>query len=282
MLPKTEKYNIFSSFAIGYIALFEGIFMQNNKWVVVACALIIALGIFGAGYCIGKSLFLSRILNRTVTVKGLAERDVQSDLGIWEINYREVGDNLVGLNKNLQHDQELVIAFLKQNGFTAQELILQPVKVEDRLANVYSSPSSTSGSPMPRYVVASGIRVRSVHVAMIQKVSQMTGILLQQGLSLSFDSITLSPNPSYYFTKLDAIRPEMLAEATRSARLVAEQFAKDSGTRLNGIQHASQGIFQIMNSDASTMSADWSSNQNALGSIDKKIRLVTTIDYRLR
>ncbi|OGT53108.1 MAG: hypothetical protein A3E84_02465 [Gammaproteobacteria bacterium RIFCSPHIGHO2_12_FULL_42_13] len=256
--------------------------MQNNKWIPLICALIIGLGIFGAGYCVGKSLFLARVLNRTVTVKGLAERDVKSDLGVWEINYREIGDNLVDINKNLQRDQIVVVGFLKQNGFTDLELILQPVKVEDRLANVYSSSGATSGSPAPRYVVTSGIRVRSARVEVIQRVSRLTGVLLQQGLSLSFDGVTLSPNPSYYFTKLDDIRPEMLAETTRSARLVAEQFAKDSGTKLGGIQHATQGVFQIMSTDTSTMSADWNSNQSALGSIDKKVRLVTTIDYRLK
>lgn len=204
-------------------------------------------------------------------------------MGIWEINYRAVGSDLTELNQKLQQYQMQVVAFAKKNGFTNPEIETQPLKVEDRLASVYSQPpASTADSTLDRYIVTSGIRIRSTNVELIQKVAQMTGSLLQQGIPLSFESAIVNPNPSYYLTKLDAIRPQMIAEANRSARLVAEQFAKDSGANLKGIQRASQGIFQIMNRDTSTMNADWNSNQSALGSIDKKVRLVTTIDYRIK
>lgn len=74
----------------------------------------------------------------------------------------------------------------------------------------------------------------------------------------------------------------MLAEATKSARNLATQFATDSGNEVADIMHASQGVFQMMGRDSSTMNSDWSSNQNALGSIYKKVRLVSTIDYGLK
>jgi len=255
--------------------------MQNSKITLLASAVVVSLGIFGAGYCIGKALYSFKAFNRAVTVKGMAERNVKSDLGIWEIDYREIGNDLTDLNKRLQHDQSIVVTFLKQHTFIDSEIEVQPVKVEDRLANVYSQPGSAQGTE--RYIVTSGLRIRSTRVNLIQEVNQLTGTLLQQGVSMAFDTANaISPNPSYYFTRLDTVRPDMLAEATRSARLVAEQFAKDSETKLAGIQHASQGQFQIMGRDTSTLSADWNSNQSALGSIDKKVRLVTTIDYRLR
>lgn len=100
---------------------------------------------------------------------------------------------------------------------------------------------------------------------------------MQQGVALAFDTSRINPNPSYYFTQLDNLRPEMLATATHSARLVAEQFAKDANTTLGSIRHASQGLFEITNRDAT--SSGWGSQ--AATSIDKKIRLVTTIDYEL-
>ena len=101
-------------------------------------------------------------------------------------------------------------------------------------------------------------------------------------MPLAFDASSQSPNPSYYFTKLDSIRPAMFSTATKSASMIAQQFVQDSGSKLGKIQRASQGVFQIMGRDTSTMSSDWNSNQNAMGSIDKKVRLVTTIDYRLK
>jgi hypothetical protein len=205
---------------------------------------------------------------------------VKSDLGIWEVDYRELGGNLTDLNQHLQQDQKQVSDFLISHGFTTEELEVQPIKLEDRMANAYQS-----NNPLPpdqRYVITGGIRVRSPKVDLIQQTNQQLGTLLQAGVPLAFDISGFSPNPSYYYTALDAIRPGMLADATRSARSVAIQFAKDSDSELFGIQSANQGVFQIMGRDTSTLSADWSSTQNALGSIDKKIRLVTTINYRLK
>jgi hypothetical protein len=218
-------------------------------------------------------------MSRTVTVKGLAEQDVKSDLGIWEIDYREVGNDLIKLDEKLQQDQTVVTNFLKAQGFTNDEIGRSQLKIEDRLANVYNSTPSQNAQ---RYVITGGTIVRSQKVDLIQQAVSLTDKLIQQGVQLAFDVSGMSPNPSYFYTTLDAIRPAMLAEATKSARIVAEQFAKDSDSVLAGIQHASQGQFQIMGRDTSTMSADWNSNQNAMGSIDKKVRLVTTIDYRLR
>lgn len=251
-----------------------------NKITLIFCSLILSVGILGAGYSMGKAVYLVKKMNRSVTVKGLAEQDVKSDLGIWEINYREVGNDLVQLDQRIQHDQQVVVDFLRQQGFTDQEIDRTQLKVEDRLANVYNQNTQTSKDQ--RYVVTAGTRVRSEQVDLIQKTVQAIDKVLQQGVPLAFDVSVLSPNPSFYYTKLDSIRPGMLAEATKSAFTIAKQFAKDSGSRLAGVQHASQGVFQIMGRDTSTMSSDWSSNQNALGSIDKKVRLVSTIDYQLK
>ena len=252
-----------------------------NKLTLLVCTLILGLGILGAGYSVGKGIYLIKKMNQTVTVKGLAEQNVKSDLGIWEINYKEVGNDLNQLDQRLQRDQEIVTGFLKGQGFVETEINRTQLKVEDRFANIYNQ-TPTSNTNNQRYVVTGGVRLRSTNVDRIDKTVQAVDKLLQQGVPLTFDASQLSPNPSYYYTQLDSIRPSMLAEATKSARIVADQFAKDAGAKLAGIQRASQGVFQIMGRDTSTLSADWNSNQNALGSIEKKVRLVTTIDYHIK
>ncbi|VVC77265.1 hypothetical protein AQUSIP_25920 [Aquicella siphonis] len=252
-----------------------------NKFTWIICSLILAIGILGAGYSVGKAFYIVKKMNRSVTVKGLAERDVKSDLGLWEINFREVGNDLVQLDQRIQHDQELVVTFLKQQGFTDKEIDRTQLKVEDRFANVYNQNISQNANNQ-RYVVTAGTRVRTEKVDLVQQAGQNVDKLLQLGVPLAFDASSLSPNPSFYYTQLDSIRPALLAEATQSAFTIATQFAKDSGSKLAGVQNASQGVFQIMGRDTSTMSSDWNSNQNALGSIEKKVRLVSTIVYRIR
>jgi len=255
---------------------------MSKNIIILFSSLIIGLGIWGAGHSIGKNMYRLKMMSRTVTVKGLAEKDVKSDLGIWDINYREVGNDLTQLDQRLQHDQQVVTNYLKQQGFSDQEIGRLQLKVEDRLANIYNTPSTTPNTNDQRYVVTAGTHVRTSNVDLIQKAAAGIDQLLQQGVPLAFDNNSSNPNPSFYFTALDSVRPTMLAEATQSAHTIAEQFAKDANVTIGGIQRASQGVFQIMSRDTSTMNTDWSSNQNALGSVDKKIRLVTTIDYRLQ
>src|SRR5690606_1089570 len=110
-------------------------------------------------------------MNRSVTVKGLAERDVKSDLGLWEINFREVGNDLVQLDQRIQHDQELVVTFLKQQGFTDKEIDRTQLKVEDRFANVYNQNISQNANNQ-RYVVTAGTRVRTEKVDLVQQAGQ--------------------------------------------------------------------------------------------------------------
>lgn len=241
----------------------------------------IGLGTLGSGFFIGKAVYKARMADNFVTVKGIAEREVKADLAAWEIDYREVGNDLVAANAQLERDQQMAISFLQKNGFTAEEIEARPTKVNDLLANPYNSSSSPQKY---RYIVTAGVRVRSTKVDLIQKVSQMTNELIKQGVPLSFESgdynSDLMPNPSYYYTQLDKIRPAMLAEATQSARVVALQFAKDSNSVLGEIRRASQGLFQITSRDSSNDGNQ--GNSNPASSINKKVRLVTTIDYFLK
>jgi hypothetical protein len=115
--------------------------------------------------------------------------------------------------------------------------------------------------------------VRTGEVDKIAAAAQKIGDLVAAGIVLSSEGQP-SPGPVYLFTKLNDIKPAMIAEATKSAREGAEQFARDSGSRVTGIRRASQGLFQILpRDDAPGMPAD---NQ-----IAKTIRVVTTIDYGL-
>jgi hypothetical protein len=80
--------------------------------------------------------------------------------------------------------------------------------------------------------------------------------------------------PSYVFTKLNDVRPQMIAEGTAAARTGAEQFTKDSGTPLGPIRQATQGSFEILPRDGA--------GGDEAASIDKKVRVVTTITYGLK
>jgi uncharacterized protein len=109
------------------------------------------------------------------------------------------------------------------------------------------------------------VTLRSPRVEAAQQAIQRSGDLIREGVALvrSYEY-----NTTFLYTALDEIKPAMIAEATRDARKAAEQFARDSNSRVGGIRNAQQGYFDIQDRDA--FSPEF-----------KKVRVVTTVQYFL-
>ena len=238
---------------------------------------LIGAGVAVGGYFVGRGFYMARAGERYVTTKGLVERDVKADLAVWAISYTATGAAIGEANDRIEHDQKLVAAFAQRQGFTADEIEIQPTTVTDVFANQFRN-----GKPdaKDRYIVKGGVRVRSSKVDQVRRASQNTGDLVKQGVVLGENYPQAA---QYFFTKLNDIRPAMLAEATRSARAVAEQFALDSHSRLGPIRRANQGVFEIMGRDTAgaAQTAGEATPTDDQASIEKKVRLVSTVDYYL-
>lgn len=193
--------------------------------------LLIGAGVALGGYFVGEGFYRARA-EHYVTVKGLVERNVKTDLALWTISYTATAPDLNSGNDKLEQDQRAVLAFAKAHGFGTDEIQVQPTTVTDAFANAYSN---NRPDPAQRFVVKGGIQIRSINVDAVRKAAQDTGDLVKQGVALGEN---YPQAPQYSFTKLNDIRPAMLAEATRSARAVAEQFAADSRSRLGPIRRA--------------------------------------------
>jgi len=228
---------------------------------------LIALGVTLGGWFVGRG-FASRI-ERFVTVRGLVERPVRADVAVWTILYSAINDDLTKANDQIERDTTLAIAFAKRQGFADADITQVALSVRDE--------RQAGGGSAGRYSIRGGVQIRSADVERVQQASRLTRALIAQGVVLSF-GYEQSLNPAYFFTKLDEIRPAMLADATKSARAVAQQFAKDSGSRLGAIRRANQGVFQILPRHA-VDSTQYTYEESR--SIEKKVRLVSTIDYYL-
>jgi hypothetical protein len=101
------------------------------------------------------------------------------------------------------------------------------------------------------------------------------GDLVSRGVVLSSgNEYGGSGGPTFVFTKLNALKPAMIAEATARAREAAEQFARDSHSALDGIDNANQGVFEILPRDQAPGISQESQ-------VVKTVRVVTTVTYRL-
>ena len=89
-------------------------------------ALLIAAAVAFAGWSVGQGVERFRMADRSVTVKGLAERDVSSDFAVWTLGFRRAGNDFASVQQSLSEDRNRVVAFLREQGFAADEIEVRP------------------------------------------------------------------------------------------------------------------------------------------------------------
>ncbi len=230
-------------------------------------ALLLAVGVALAGWFVGQGIVAPRKGDRFVTVKGLAEKDVKADLALWPMRFVATGNDLAEVRATITANEAAVRKFLTDGGVPAEAISVNALEVNDLFAQIYRS-----GPVENRYIVAETLLVRSTDVDRIAGLAQKVGDLVAAGVVLSSESQPV--RPVFLFTKLNDVKPPMVAEATANARAAAVEFAKDSGAELGGIRQASQGLFQILPRDEAP-------GINEPNEIDKRLRVVSTIDYYL-
>lgn len=240
----------------------------------VILGLLVGTGSGLGGYFVGQGFYQGRRAERYVSVKGLAERYVKADLAVWNLSFSATGADISAVSTASERDRDLVRTFIVKSGFTDREIEPLPTRVNDQFANLMGPPNVEAAR---RYVITAGFEIRTTKVDAVREASQMTGDLIRQGVVLDGRPIESgAANPTYLFTRLSDIRPAMLAQATKSARALAQQFATDSKSHLGAIRRATEGVFQVMSRDGEVPNPT-----EERVSIEKKLRLVSTIDYYL-
>ncbi len=251
---------------------------QSNRGGAALLGSLLALGLIVGGWVMGVQIKATRLSDRYVTVKGLVERKVKSDLAIWPLSYKQAGDDLSWVYAKTEADKKAVLQFLDQQGIQPSEIELGVVRVVDTQANEYGGPNR----PPHRYIVEQQLTVRTSRVDQVAAAAQKSMQLLQKG-------IVLNSNPGqgliYKFTGLNSIKPDMITEATRNARSAADRFASDSGSKVGSIRQANQGVFSILPADEASEPGEpgesVGGNFTADNSLMKTVRVVTTVQYYL-
>src|ERR1700749_2796859 len=151
---------------------------QNNRGGATILGSFLALGLIFGGWALGAQVQGTRLGDRYVTVKGLVERKVKSDLAIWSLSYKEAGDDLSLVYSKTEADKKTVLQFLDQQGFQSSEIELGMVRVVDTQANEYGA-----GNQAPhRYIVDQEITVRTARVDQVADAAQKTIQRLQKGI----------------------------------------------------------------------------------------------------
>lgn len=234
--------------------------MSSSRISLVFSAALIALGLAVAGYFVGQGISDRGAGRRIISVKGLSEREVPASVATWTIGYSANGNELGDINKKLVDSTKAVMAFLKEAGFAEADMAVQPPSLQD----TSMEPREKDVPPPPeRYKAFQSVLLRTAKVDQIKPALASASNLMVSGVLLSGK---LEPN--YIFNELNAIKPGMIQEATKNARIAAEQFARDSQTTLGKLRNASQGWFKIDDRDAATPER-------------KIVRVVVDVEYEI-
>ena len=235
---------------------------ENRKVSALVLGVSIFLGLTSLGYLLGNAAIEFKEYERTVTVKGLSEREYEADIVIWPIQFTEAGNDLEKLYESIESSTDKIRVFLKNNGVKQEGITFTTPSITDKSAQQYGNQAKAEF----RYTAVQTVTVYSKNISSVRNVMGSLSELGKQGIV--FTRGDYQAQTEYLFTRLNEVKPEMIEEATRKAREVAEKFASDSKSTLGKIRKASQGQFSINARDKNNPHI-------------KKVRVVSTVVYYL-
>jgi hypothetical protein len=228
---------------------------SKSAWILAGGIL---FGLLLLGLTLGQSLIRFKEYERTVTVKGLSERNVPADTALWPVTFAASGNELSAVYTQLEKDSGKVRQFLLDKGFRAEEITLSAPNVNDK--GQYAD-DNRGGL---RYYATQTATVYTKNIDLVRAMNTQIAELGKQGVGVGGGY----QSTHYQFSGLNALKPQMIEEATRNARQVAQKFAEDSNSKLGKIKSASQGQFSLEARDANTPHI-------------KAVRVVATVEYYL-
>ena len=218
---------------------------------IIAAALVL-------GLCMVWTVKTLKSYDNTVRVRGLCEKEVPADRVVWRINYSEKSNALADLRGTIRRNNDIIVDLLKQAGFSDDEIKVGTANYDDR----YTYANNTSQITF-RYQANQVVTVFTKNLDLVRKVQQSleTDLVNQNILANSW--------ADYQYLGLNDIKPTMIAESLENARTAADEFAKNSRSRIGKMRTASQGYFEVEDLDENTPQV-------------KKVRVVTTVEYYLK
>ncbi|MDC7228092.1 MAG: SIMPL domain-containing protein [Spirochaetales bacterium] len=220
----------------------------------------IIIGLSALGLISGNAALKYKSFERTVTVKGLSEREYPADIVIWPVQFSEAGNDAAQLYVSIEEKSRMIKSFLIDKGLSADEISISPPSIVDKSAREYGDTSTA----LFRYTSTQTVTVYSDKIEVAREAMNSLSELGRRGIVFTGSSY----QTEYIFNRLNMVKPEMIEEATANARMSAVKFAEDSNSKLGKIKTASQGQFSIYSRDKNNPHI-------------KKVRVVSTVEYYL-
>ena len=251
--------------------------MENKfqlKSLILGLSLFLGLSVLGFFIFRGLKTFSDR--DRVVTVKGLAEMDMTATTSAISITFSFSGDNLKELIKKAESKKSNILNYLKNSGFDTKDLSEKNIDISDRQKyyEIEWQDGKQIKTKVDRYAASQTLLIKCKDVKTTDdKLEKIELDLISKDLTSNIESL-------YTFPDLNTIKPKLIAESTKNARISGEQFANDSKAKLGKIKTASQGQISIVGdyqTEEETTLADSDSPEPFI----RRARVVSTIVFFL-
>lgn len=243
----------------------------ESKLVLLSFSLVI--GLFLLGLFVYKGLKTFSDKDCVVTVKGLAEMNMTATSATISLNFAFSGDSLQDLITHTNNKKNALVNYLTSIGYDKNDIKINNTDLTDRL-KYYETKWQNNQQvqvKIDRYTISQSLTFESKDVKTTEdKIAQMKLDLVSKGL-------TCGITRDYIFPELNSIKPQLIAESTKNARIAGEQFANDSQAKLGKIKTASQGQITI----AGQYYYDEEASETPKVPYIQKTRVVSTIVFFL-
>lgn len=237
-------------------------------------ALIFGIAIVITSIVLGNAFVHRNASENTISVTGLGSKTFTSDLITWRASFSENAYELRDAYRTLERDREEIRQYLIDKGVENDKIVFSAVNIrkqykEERDANGYYRQGAFSG-----YNLSQSVSIESKEVQKIEEVSRTVTDIIDRGIELT------SSSPLYFYTQLSEVKHELIAEATKDARLRAEEIANNSNSKLGKLKSSSMGVFQIT-APNSGEDYSWGGTFNTT-SKEKEASITVRLEYKVK
>lgn len=239
----------------------------------VLLALVIGLSVIISVIIFGEAFKYRTRSSETITVTGLSEKEFTSDLIVWGGSFNRNALSLKEAYALLKQDESAIRSYLNSKGIHDSCIVFSSVSMMKNFDRRYDERGNEVSTVFSGYTLTGNVRVESKAIELVEKLSREITELLEKGIELN------SNMPEYYYTKLNELKIDLLANAASDAKARAETIAKNSGTSVEGLVKASMGVFQITGKNANEIYS-YGGTFNTSSKI-KVASITLKVDYRL-
>ncbi|MEW6696652.1 MAG: SIMPL domain-containing protein [Bacillota bacterium] len=246
--------------------------MEQNgreKSFVIAAALL-AISLVICSFVLAKPISYYAASKSSITVTGSAKKQIVSDLAVWRGSFYQESANLPEAYQGLKGHLEKVKSYLKAKGIPEDQIVVSSINT---MPQYIYNPNGTSTGRIASYRLLQSVEIKSNDVQKIAGIARESTELIEQGVVFE------SQQPQYFYTKLNDLKVNMLAEATKDAKLRAEKMASSTGSRIGALRSAKMGVFQITAVNSNEIS-DYGINDTF--SLEKEITAVVNVEFSVK